>query len=246
MKIERNIFSDFLRKVQFSPSIQEATLNFTEDCLRCKLWDSSLVAYVIAEIDKKMFKEYKPIGLVGIRDIGLLKRHVDSLGKIVTINTKDGFLFLSEGGKKRIIKSADETFIDEKEVKIEFKNAIKVDKSLIDSIIKGCALFKDEDCPKVDFKSDNGTLVVTIYDDIDKVIESAQVSLCEKAHSEFSRDFLSKIFKSLGDGEITLFLHTDAPMKITEVNKECGLNTEFVLAPMVNPVDDKEEDKNVE
>jgi len=243
MKIENSIISEFLDKMSFGGITEEATLNFKEDGLECNMFDKANVCRVAIKVDKTIFKDYKPIGLIGIRDMVSLRNNIKTLGKIVSISSKGGFLFLTEGSKKRILKQADASYIEYKPINATFKNSLKVEKAFLDAIKKNCDLYKED--IEVEFLVKEGKLYVTANDDTDKATECIQAMNCTDSTSVFKKSLISRIFPSLGDGEITISFDTGVPMKIEENSIEGKMKTEFIISPIVEK-DEAEKNNDID
>ncbi|MCD6215770.1 MAG: hypothetical protein J7J92_01705 [Candidatus Aenigmarchaeota archaeon] len=221
--------------------IDEAVLQIKEDGLKILAADRAVVVVVDFEMSKKCFDKYKlteniEIGLNLTNFLQILKRagSSDKL-KLKTDGQKLEIIFENGSERKFQIPTISLSGNETPDVsKLEFKNIIKTDASIINNAINDADLIADS----MVFSIDESAMRISASSDstsVNIVVPKKKLKkfgYVEDARSRFSLEYLKKIIKAskIAD-EAEISIGTDYPMRLIFADKNIKIS--FILAPRV-------------
>jgi len=240
MKIEQKIFSDFMKKVSFGGTVEQAILNFDENGVKARVVSCGLCAMGDLFLSKSAFLSYESIGKIGIKNVKRFCKIVDRFKKEVSISTTKNVIAIREGNRKSVISIAESDFIDEApEMNIEtlpfkakytfgLQELLDVSRDLEALKIEGDKASKGY----VIFEAKGGYLTVKseVYED--ETILRLKIASQEPSRTKIQEHIFKPMIKSLSTDKVIMELGTDMPIMFVENRKE--LKAIYFLSPMVD------------
>jgi len=242
MKVDKNLFLQFLNKLSIDGRIESCVLNFKEEGIFARTSDKNKYFFMSSNIDASFIEEYKAIGEIGIKDIKKLSSMAAAFKAYFYMDIDKNMITLrSIGGNKKIQTTlADKSFIGiTGKPNIPYENSlfhlktnelkeIKTDaqsifgKSDKDSSTKSIITFL---CEK------EGELCINIDSGTNKIQKRIVVSeLKHKFKVSFGDRIFSNMVNCLSAESVSITAQTNFPMKIAENDR---IKSIFYIAPRI-------------
>jgi len=244
MKIEQKLFSDFINKVSFGETVEQAILNFDKDGVKAKVVSCGLCAMGDLFLSKSAFFSYEPIGKIGIKNVKRFCKIIDRFKKEISMSTTKNVIAIREGNRKSVISIAEPDFIEEApEVDLD---ALPFKASYTFGLQELVDVSRDLDALKIEgdkaskgyviFEAKGGYLTVKseVYED--ETILRLKIASQESVKTKIQEHIFKPMIKSLSTDKVIMKLGADIPIMFVENRKE--LKAMYFLSPMV---DDEEE-----
>jgi hypothetical protein len=144
MKIELNVLESFLRKIRMD-EVDTCVFKFEDDGLHIDALTPGNTHSVSAVLYKNAFKEYYPIGNVGVDELYKLIQVFKRLGDEIEFEVEGNLLTAKGKNKELKFELVDEKFIKiPKDMpEIDFTTSFKISGQDIDDIIKDALMNRD-------------------------------------------------------------------------------------------------------
>ena len=228
MKIDTKIMEEFLTKIRMD-EVETCLLDFSEEGLKVSVMSIANTHKVDAILHKKAFKEYEPIGKIGVDELSKLIKVFKRLGKELEFSV-EGNLLVAKANKKELkFELVDEKFIEATKPtpEMEHSTSFKVDGKIMNECLTDAQMSKD-----VAFK-------IETVDGGVKISNTGKYRFSRNIDSEGTKggevvkfgEPLYKILKEIKEGEIVFEIKTDFPILAT--TKTDLYEMTFLAAPRV-------------
>lgn len=231
MEVNKKDFQEFLEKISYDRRMTEAIIDFNEEEIKSRVLSKDSQLWICTKLNKGVFKNYKAIGKIGVKDIAYIKDVSKRFSKIVKINLKKNIMSLKEESKEFITTVADPDFIAEapENLKLEYGEPIIIDVKELNDINADIKLFPDDSNLIIDIS--NGEIKFVIESKQDKLIRGIKCDSKETKRVAFQVANFKSMVNTLSGEKVKMYIMSDAPMKIEEAT---GLiYSELVVAPVM-------------
>ena len=232
MKIDNKILKQFLKQVNLDNSLNEVVLNFEKEGLSvCQMTPDS-VALVNAKLSSSAFTEYDKFDKLAFDNLNLFIKFLDLFGdENIDIKMEKNYLYITnENENGNFILTSEDYIKKETEMpKIEYKNTLKIDSSILKEITKSSDLLSS-DFNEISFEIKDKNLIIETGEThkIRKTIKLTEKT--EDCKVKFG-NYINKCSKLLQD-EVVIKLNKDMPITIEQ--KSDNSRVTYIIAPKIS------------
>ena len=229
MKIDKNIFNGFLKKVKLEggDQVEEVILDFSEQGLVVKAMSPTNTVKVFGVLSVDAFIVYEAIGKIGIQDVPTITRLVDKFSEEIEIEVNGNIIKFKDNNKEMTTELMDIQFIKEvSEMKeFPFDDQFTISSDIINSMIEDANINKDFDIQIETIEKGAMFYTTGKYKFRRNMIAQEAKGGVKVA---FGTPFMNSIKNLTGD--VVLSLKTDFPIKIFEKTEHSVVT--IVTAPL--------------
>jgi len=218
MKINKELFVNYLLKATINDNIVEGTIDFNEKniCFNSTTPDNNVA--INCTLDIKKIIDYKPLGKVSFNNLKLLRKTIARFGESFSIELRDNLVIISDDKKSCEILLVENDYIKvipERIFTMEFTNNFQMDKSIINEAVQNAeALSLKEKIFYIDLEGDNIKITCGDYHSNRFIINEKIAGIVVK-QSLIVGNYLAEVVNILS-GTIKVFVEINKPLKITE------------------------------
>lgn len=235
MKIDVNIFKQYITKVSLSGTIPTIDLNFTEDGITTAVKNTAQIAVVVGLLKKEAFEEYEALGEIYIKDSKMLIELLKTFSEEVEVEkTENNILqiFNTERSVNTLLAEQKicSNLLKEDKPNIPTTVEFELEKSILIRVVKDMQLL---DVTSAKFEKKDNELKIRVgdeteYDFIDTFVKFEDDT--EDVSVGVGASF-PEVVNSLGDNFI-IKMGTDVPLVF--IDEDDNMLVETIIAPFVN------------
>ena len=237
MKIEPAKFEKMLRMLMLpknKPLIPVVQLLFGENGVECRQMDSGMVIAVIANFQKKYFREYEASGEVKITDtiFNIIRKKFEG-DEVIEVEFGDKVTLKGKIDKyTEPATTVEVNAIEEDKIKRVGGVAIPSKAKPVKTYVIDVAYLKDIEAEKIIFEYGD-KLIVKVKDtgEFERTIPFSRSEGDGSGSAIVAGEYLTPIIKNLS-GEVFL-IFTNGPANITQINEAEGYSVSYNISTMV-------------
>ena len=232
MKIDNKILKQFLKQINIDNSLNEVALNFEKEGLSVCQMTPDNVALVNAKLSSSAFTEYSKFDKLAFDNLNLFIKFLDLFGdENIDIKKEKNYLHIANESKDGDFILTSEDYIKEetKIPKIDYKNILKIDSSILKEVIKSSELLSS-DFGVISFEIKDKSLIIETGE-THKIRKTLKLTEKTEDCKVKVGNYINKCSKLLQD-EVIIKLSKDMPITIEQ--KSDNSKVTYIIASRIS------------
>lgn len=196
--------------------------------------DTEQTCLTVCKLFKRVTRDYKELGVLGIQDIQLMEKVLGRFPREVTVDYNDNILLIYDNEREAEIVVADPEYVTKLSVNPDKVMSFEYDVVLTqqrDTLVDAIRNAKTIGADTFTLKVEDGYFIVSAHSGENMLKEKRRVDIDTKVAVTLP-DSLKKVVDRIpSDCEVKISMSNDLPVKIDAISAEMAIT--YVITPMI-------------